>query len=135
MRLSEKKVLVIGGGSGMGLAIAVAAVHEAAEVIIAGRSEDKLKAAAEKIGSGVKRYTVDFTKETSVKTLFSAVGPVDHLVIPGSQVRTGPIKELAIADAKSSMDSKFFGPYSAVKESQVNPQGSNRCERIPLILI
>ena len=93
MRLSEKKVLVIGGGSGMGLAIALAAAHEAAKVIIAGRSEDRLKEAAEKIGSGVKRYTVDFTEETSVKNLFSEVGPVDHLVIPGSQVRTGPIKE------------------------------------------
>ncbi|MBT8364885.1 MAG: SDR family NAD(P)-dependent oxidoreductase [Deltaproteobacteria bacterium] len=124
MRLSEKKVLVIGGSSGMGLAIAAVAFREGVTALISSRSESRLKEAAEKIGAGVNWHAVDFTDATSVKSLFAAVGPVDHLVIPGSQVRTGPIKELAIADAKSSMASKFFGPYSAVKESQVNPQGS-----------
>ena len=51
MRLRDKKVLVIGGGSGMGLAIAETAVREGARVIVASRSEEKLKAACEKIGA------------------------------------------------------------------------------------
>ena len=51
MRLSEKKVLVIGGSSGMGLAIAAAAVHQDAKVSIAGRSASRLKEAATAIGS------------------------------------------------------------------------------------
>ena len=124
MRLSEQKVLVIGGSSGMGLAIATASALAGAEVLIASRSDSRLKEAAEKIGSGVKWHTVDFTDEISVKSFFDFAGPIDHLVIPGSAVRTGPLKELPIADAKSSMDSKFFGPYLAVKYAQVNPQGS-----------
>jgi NAD(P)-dependent dehydrogenase (short-subunit alcohol dehydrogenase family) len=124
MRLIDKKVLVIGGGSGMGLAIAEEAVREGAEVVIAGRSEDKLKTACEKIGAEVRRHPVDFTDAASVKSLFSAVGPVDHLVVPGSAVKTGPLKELPLTDAKSSMDSKFFGPYLAVKEAGINPGGS-----------
>ena len=124
MRLRDKKVLVIGGGSGMGLAIAETAVREGARVIVASRSEEKLKAACEKIGADVRRYVVDFTDAASVKNLFSAVGPVDHLAIPGSAVRTGPLKELPVSDAKSSMDSKFFGPYLAVKEAEINPDGS-----------
>jgi len=124
MRLKDKKVLVIGGGSGMGLAIAEAAVREGGQVIIAGRSESKLKAACEKIGTDVRRHPVDFTDAASVKSLFTAVGHVDHLAIPGSAVKTGPLKELPLADAKSSMDSKFFGPYLAVKEAHLNPGGS-----------
>jgi len=124
MRLSEKKVLVIGGSSGMGLAVATAAVQAGATVLIASRSESRLKEAAAKIGSGVNWHPVDFTDEISVKRLFDFVGPIDHLVISGSAVRTGPLKDLPIADAKFSMDSKFFGPYLAVKEAQVNPQGS-----------
>ena len=124
MKLSEKKVLVIGGSSGMGLAVATAAVQAGATVLIAGRSESRLKEAAAKIGSGVKWHPVDFTDEISVKRLFDFAGPIDHLVIPGSAVRTGPLKDLPVADAKFSMDSKFFGPYLAVKEAQVNPQGS-----------
>jgi NAD(P)-dependent dehydrogenase (short-subunit alcohol dehydrogenase family) len=124
MRLNEKKVLVIGGSSGMGLSIAAAAVREGAKVVIASRSESRLKEAAGKIGSGVNWHTVDFTDETSVKGLFDSVGPVDHLAISGSAVRTGPLKELPIADARSSMDSKFFGPYLAVKHGRLNPGGS-----------
>lgn len=124
MRLKDKKVLVIGGGSGMGLAIAEAAVREGGQVIIAGRSESKLDAACQKIGKDVRRHTVDFTDSASVKNLFMAVGPIDHLAIPGSAVKTGPLKELPFSDAKSSMDSKFFGPYLAVKEAAINPGGS-----------
>ena len=124
MRLSKQKVLVIGGSSGMGMAIATAAAQAGAEVLIASRSESKLKEAAAKIGSGVKWHPVDFTDEISVKRLFDFAGPIDHLVIPGSAVRTGSLKDLPVADAKSSMDSKFFGPYLAVKYAQVNPQGS-----------
>ncbi len=124
MRLDNQKVLIIGGSSGMGLATAIAAGKEGAKVFIASRSEKKLKAAAEQIGAGVKWYTVDFTDEASVKSLFAAIGSVDHLVIPGSFVTTGPLKELSISDAKASMDSKFFGPYLTVKEAQINPPGS-----------
>jgi NAD(P)-dependent dehydrogenase (short-subunit alcohol dehydrogenase family) len=124
MRLKDKKVLIIGGGSGMGLAIAEAAKREGARVIIAGRSEDKLRAALEKIGKEVIQQPVDFTDAASVKRLFSAAGPIDHLVIPGSAVKTGPLKKLDLADARSSMDSKFFGPYLAVKEADINPDGS-----------
>ena len=124
MSLSDKKVLVIGGSSGMGLAIAAASAQAGAKVLIAGRSEVRLKEAAASIESSVKWQAVDFTDETSVESLFASVGPIDHLVIPGSAVKTGPLNELSIADAKSSMDNKFFGPYRAVKYAQVNPQGS-----------
>ena len=73
MRLSEQKVLVIGGSSGMGLAIATASALAGAEVLIASRSDSRLKEAAEKIGSGVKWHTVDFTDEISVKRFFDFV--------------------------------------------------------------
>jgi NAD(P)-dependent dehydrogenase (short-subunit alcohol dehydrogenase family) len=108
----------------MGFAIATAAARAGATVLIAGRSESRLKEAASQIGSGVNWHTVDCTDETAVKNLFSAVGPIDHLAIPGSAVKTGALKKLPVADAKSSMDSKFFGPYLAVKEAEIKPQGS-----------
>ena len=124
MRLSQKKALVIGGGSGMGLAIAAAAFREDANVSLAGRSESRLQEAAAKIGSAVEWHPVDFTDEASVKQLFVSTGTIDHLVISGSEVRTGPLKDLPVADARYSMDSKFFGPYLAAKEAQINSGGS-----------
>ena len=44
--LKNKTVVVIGGSSGMGLAVAKQSSQSGARVVIAGRSHDKLKAAA-----------------------------------------------------------------------------------------
>ena len=49
--LQEKKIVITGGGSGLGYAMAKKFISEGAEVVISGRNADKLKAAAEKIGS------------------------------------------------------------------------------------
>ncbi|CPR19715.1 SDR family NAD(P)-dependent oxidoreductase [Brenneria goodwinii] len=48
-RLSEQKVLVVGGSSGLGLAIAKAFAEEGADVTIASRNQAKLDAAAAEI--------------------------------------------------------------------------------------
>ncbi|TGV92703.1 SDR family NAD(P)-dependent oxidoreductase, partial [Mesorhizobium sp. M2D.F.Ca.ET.145.01.1.1] len=47
MQLSNQKILIAGGGSGMGLALASRCVEAGAEVIIAGRREDRLRQARE----------------------------------------------------------------------------------------
>lgn len=49
--LTAKNVLVTGGSSGIGLAIAKKCISEGAEVVITGRNEEKLKRAKEEIGS------------------------------------------------------------------------------------
>lgn len=49
MSLNGAKVVVIGGSSGMGLAVAKMAADEGARVVIAGRSEEKLRQAADEI--------------------------------------------------------------------------------------
>jgi len=49
--LNDKSILVTGGGSGIGLAIAKKCLSAGADVIITGRNENKLKVAAEKINN------------------------------------------------------------------------------------
>jgi len=51
MKLRNDRVLVFGGGSGIGRAIAERLLSAGAKVMIIGRSEKKLQAAAEEIGS------------------------------------------------------------------------------------
>ncbi len=51
MKLRNKTVLVFGGGSGMGKAIAKRFCEDGATVLIAGRTEEKLLAAKEEIGA------------------------------------------------------------------------------------
>jgi NAD(P)-dependent dehydrogenase (short-subunit alcohol dehydrogenase family) len=117
-------VVIIGGSSGMGLAIAKEAVDAGADVTIAGRSRDKLDKARDAIAGDVATNTVDVSDEQSVKRLFSQIGSFDHLVVTGSSVRTGPLRELSLADARASLDSKFWGPYMAARYAQIRPQGS-----------
>lgn len=108
----------------MGLATAVAASSAGAHVIVASRSEEKLKAAHKEIGGNVKTYQIDLLQENSIGELFQTVGAIDHLVITGSSIKSGAFRELAIEDAQASMASKFWGPYLAAKYAQINSNGS-----------
>lgn len=49
--LQGKKIVITGGGSGLGFAMTKKFISEGAEVVISGRNVDKLKSAAEKIGT------------------------------------------------------------------------------------
>jgi NAD(P)-dependent dehydrogenase (short-subunit alcohol dehydrogenase family) len=120
--LTNQSVVVVGGTSGMGLAIARLAASRGAYVTVASRSPEKVAAAASEIG--VTGKLLDTTYEASVREFFSAAGQVDHLVVTGSSVRTGTLKDSPLADAEFTFRSKFFGPYLCVKYAQVKWAGS-----------
>ncbi len=56
--LNEKNVLITGGGSGIGFAIAKKCVECGAKVIITGRNEEKLTNAAQSLGKSVCSYLI-----------------------------------------------------------------------------
>lgn len=124
MGIENESVVIIGGSSGMGLAIAKEAADAGAAVIIAGRSQGKLDEAIRVIAGDVATYIVDLSDEGSVMKLFQSIGSFDHLVITGSSVKTGQLRELSLADARASMDSKFWGAYMAARYAQIRPKGS-----------
>ena len=59
--LSNKKIIITGGGRGIGLAMARKFVSEGASVLIAGRNEDTLKASAAEIGCQYLKLDVQDT--------------------------------------------------------------------------
>ncbi|MEL6321941.1 MAG: SDR family NAD(P)-dependent oxidoreductase, partial [Cyanobacteria bacterium J06626_14] len=122
--LQGKKVVVIGGSSGMGLAIAKAAAEAEAQVVIAGRSPQKLEDALAEIEQNVLAYPVDLTQDDSIADFFAREGTVDYLVISGSSATSGTFTELPVAKAMQSMDSKFWGPYRAIQAASLQPTGS-----------
>jgi NAD(P)-dependent dehydrogenase (short-subunit alcohol dehydrogenase family) len=124
MGIENESVVIIGGSSGMGLAIAKEAADSGAAVIIAGRSQGKLDEAIRVIAGDVATYIVDLSDEGSVMKLFQSIGSFDHLVITGSSVKTGQLRELSLADARASMNSKFWGAYIAARYAQIRPKGS-----------
>lgn len=122
MQLAAKKVVVVGGSSGIGLATAELARTEGAEVIIASRSAEKLKAAAAKVGA--KAIPVDVTSDESVANLFAQCGAVDHVVVTAAQLKTGPFKTVSMDDVRSTMEGKFWGAWRCARCAQIGAGGS-----------
>jgi NAD(P)-dependent dehydrogenase (short-subunit alcohol dehydrogenase family) len=122
MMLTDQKVVVVGGSSGIGLATAELAKREGAEVIIASRNADRLNAAAQKLG--VKGIVADVTSDDSVAGLFRACGPVDHVVVTAAQLRSGPFKTVSMEDVRSTMEGKFWGAWRVARAADIRAGGS-----------
>ena len=70
MSLAGQNALVLGGGSGMGEAIALALAKEGVKVAIAGRRLEKLDAVAAHSDTEMLAHTADVGDRESVRALF-----------------------------------------------------------------
>lgn len=122
MLLKGKKVVVVGGSSGIGLATAEMAKREGADVIIASRNATRLDAVAEKLNAVA--IPADVTSDQSVSELFRRCGPVDHVVVTAAQLKTGPFKTVAMEDVRSTMESKFWGAWRVARSADIRAGGS-----------
>lgn len=77
MKLRNDKILIFGGGSGIGKAIAKRFCNAGAKVLITGRNEEKLKIAAEEINSKNIHYKVfDITNVNEHIVLFNEAAEI-----------------------------------------------------------
>jgi NAD(P)-dependent dehydrogenase (short-subunit alcohol dehydrogenase family) len=122
MSLARKKVVVVGGSSGIGLSTAELARREGADVIIASRSAAKLDPIAERLNAIA--IPTDVTSDDSVASLFKASGSVDHVVVTAAQLRTGPFKTVPMDDVRLTLESKVWGAWRVARSAQFRPGGS-----------
>ena len=119
--LSGKTIIVIGGSSGIGAAVAQAALAQGAHVIVAGR---RLAPGSD---SGLRNEPVDVTDSASLKQLFETVGRFDHLVYTsGPSVRAKPLIETDLDEARDNFDVKLWGALRAIQHALpfLHEQGS-----------
>jgi NAD(P)-dependent dehydrogenase (short-subunit alcohol dehydrogenase family) len=109
--LSGRRVVVVGGTSGMGSATVRAAAAQGADVVAAGR---RPLADREPI-EGVRQAEVDVTDEASVRALFDGVGTVDHLFVSASPGSPGRFLEQDLAAARTFVDGKFLGSWTCAR--------------------
>ena len=124
--MASKKVVVVGGSSGIGLATAKGAVALGAEVSIAARMPEKLERAKQEIGHSVETAVLDMSQEEEVRSFFEKVGAFDHLATPGGVTFGGGILTIETSVAQQSFVNKFWGQYFAAKYGapHIRPGGS-----------
>lgn len=115
MSIKNKRIVVVGGSSGMGLATAADLAAAGGNVVIASRSTEKLERAKRSIGQPVETRILDMRNESAVESFFNSLGPFDHLVISASDAVFGPFLEVPIASVQEFFDSKFWGPYRVTR--------------------
>ncbi len=119
--LNGKTIIVIGGSSGIGAAVAKAAVARGAQVVLAGR---RLASSNE---NGLRSEPVDVTDAASLQRLFETVGRFDHLVYTsGPSVRAKTLVETDLDEAQENFNVKLWGSLRAIQHAlpYLDEQGS-----------
>lgn len=117
--LRGKKIVVIGGTSGIGFAIAEAALAEQAQIVIASSNPKNVEAAVKRLGKGAAGAAVNVTDEAAIARFFEQLGPFDHLAYTAGD--WGPLRlggALAALDLKAIggvFDVRFWGALAIVK--------------------
>jgi NAD(P)-dependent dehydrogenase (short-subunit alcohol dehydrogenase family) len=127
MELGDKKVVVIGGTSGIGRTVATRSAALGAEVVVASSSQARVDAARAELPALAE--VVDVTDERGVAGFFERVGPFDHLVYtagdwaPMAGARLG---DLDLDRAAQVFAVRFWGALTAAKHAHrsIVPGGS-----------
>lgn len=128
MALAGQHVIVVGGSSGIGLAVASAVLAEGGRVTIVGRSEERLVRARKELGEDrpVSTVAADIAGEADVVRMFDAAEEFDHLVTTAVDAAYGSITELEMDDAQRVLRSKLVGALLLAKHAKagISPRGS-----------
>jgi len=114
--LAGKRIVLLGGTSGFGLATAQAAASLGAEVVVVSSRQQKVDQALATLPSASKGIVVDLTDEQQIKTFFKQTGEFDHLVFTaGESLQLGELASLKQDDAKRFFNLRYFGALMAAK--------------------
>ncbi len=135
-QLDGKVVIVTGAGTGIGLGMVRVFAREGAQLVLASRNEQNLRAAADSLGEyGAPDALVvptDVTDEQSVMALFArtmeAFGRVDILINNSGVFDGGPIEDLSLETWRHVMDVNVTGPFLCIRSAMpiMKRQGTGR---------
>ena len=114
--LAGKKVVLLGGTSGIGLATALAVANEGASVVVVSSSQQKVDEALTILPEDSNGFAADLGDEQQIEQLFKKIGEFDHLVFTaGDALKFSKLTGLNIDEAKQSINLRFWGAIMAAK--------------------
>ena len=117
LSLHGKRVVVIGGGSGIGFAVAELAREAGAEILIASSRKATVDAGVERL-SGSTGRVVDLRDEAGIAGFFKDVGAFDHLAITAGDfggAMFAPTSDIDLDKARDGLAVRFWGAFAAAK--------------------
>jgi len=129
-KLIGKKIIVVGGTSGIGFGAAQAFIDAGAIVTVISSNQDNVNDAIKRLNSPhVSGKVGNVREEEAFVEVLRSVAPVDHIVFSGvDKIIRGKLEELNLDDAKHLFGVKFWGALiigkAAAKYDLINPGGS-----------
>lgn len=119
MSLAGKRVVVIGGTSGIGFAVALGARAEGADVVVASSNPQNVEAAASRL-DGAAGLAIDVTDEGSVEKALGTLGRFDHLAFTAGDwggPRRAALADLDLDAARALFAVRFWGAATVAKHA------------------
>lgn len=107
--MTDGSVLIVGGTSGLGHAIAAHYLKQGTQVIITGRDTERAAEVAAELGDGARGLGFDLTEPETIAAALSDVGPISRLVIAAVIRDNNPIKDYDISTARDLITMKMLG--------------------------
>jgi NAD(P)-dependent dehydrogenase (short-subunit alcohol dehydrogenase family) len=127
VKLKDKNVLVIGGGSGIGFGIAQGAAAEGAKVTIASRNAQKIAEKAKSIGA--TGAVLDVTEEANIEKFFKEHTGFDHIAFTAGDtdgLSMGNLSDLDLKQAAQRFNTRFWGAVAVAKHGAMHlPAGGS----------
>jgi NAD(P)-dependent dehydrogenase (short-subunit alcohol dehydrogenase family) len=125
--LKSQQIVLLGGTSGIGMAVAQAAAAEGARVKVASRDPARVARALESLPPGAEGFALDLSDAAAVEAFFAGQEPFDHLVYTaGESLSLSPLGETDLAAARRFFELRYWGAFAAAKaaHSRLRPGGS-----------
>ena len=113
MTLSGKRVLITGGGSGLGADLARGFAAAGADVVIAGRRADALARVAT---GGIRAVQADVTDEASVQAMFAAAGACDIVIANAGAADSAPMARTTLAQWNAMIAVNLTGVFLTLRD-------------------
>jgi NAD(P)-dependent dehydrogenase (short-subunit alcohol dehydrogenase family) len=119
--LQNKRVVILGGSSGIGLAVAEQAASQGAQIVIASSNAERVQKAVESCGGNAQGHTLDLSDEQAVESLFTTLGAFDHLAFTaGDSLRLHELATTDLKEARRAFALRYWAALAAVKYGSKN---------------